>query len=124
MHLNRREFLGSALAPPLAKAGTGYAVPVLADSKTCVGLVQSTNAKLPAPVSPEDPLDYAKVREMVWKAIEYGPPRPGDVRHSLADISAARQAFGYAPAVDLLPGLQEYLTWAKSDMGGKQACGS
>src|SRR5262249_58220460 len=26
-------------------------------------------------------------------AVEHGPPRPGDVRHSLADVSAARQAF-------------------------------
>lgn len=35
----------------------------------------------------------------------YEPPRPGDVRHSLADISAAREALGYRPSVDFGTGL-------------------
>ena len=34
------------------------------------------------------------------------PPRAGDVRHSLADISLARSLLGYAPKVDLREGLQ------------------
>jgi len=45
--------------------------------------------------------------------IVHGAPRPGDVRHSLADISAAANAFGYAPTVDLREGLREYMEWAK-----------
>ena len=45
-------------------------------------------------------------------AQRYGPPRPGDVRDSLADISAARAAFGFEPTVGLEEGLAEYLTWA------------
>lgn len=45
--------------------------------------------------------------------IEYGPPRPGDVRDSLADVSAASTAFGYAPSVELTEGLAEYLHWAQ-----------
>jgi UDP-glucose 4-epimerase len=32
-------------------------------------------------------------------------PRPGDVRHSLADISKAREILGYEPAVDFEEGL-------------------
>jgi len=48
--------------------------------------------------------------------IEHGPTRQGDVRHSLADISAARAAFGFEPAVPLTEGLSEYLTWAKRVM--------
>ena len=36
----------------------------------------------------------------------YQPERPGDVKHSLADISRAR-AFGYSPAYTLEKGLQE-----------------
>ncbi len=32
--------------------------------------------------------------------------RPGDVRHSLADISKAREVLGYAPAVDFEEGLR------------------
>jgi UDP-glucose 4-epimerase len=47
--------------------------------------------------------------------IEHGPPRPGDVRHSLADIGAARQAFGYSPAVSIERGLPEYIAWARAD---------
>ena len=46
--------------------------------------------------------------------IEYAEPRKGDVRHSLADISKARQAFGYAPAVALPEGLADYMAWAKT----------
>jgi UDP-glucose 4-epimerase len=44
--------------------------------------------------------------------IRHAPPRKGDVRHSLADISAARNAFGYEPRVALEDGLPEYMTWA------------
>jgi len=48
--------------------------------------------------------------------IEYGPARSGDVRHSLADISAARHVFGYKPSVDLVEGLVEYVQWARQEM--------
>ena len=48
--------------------------------------------------------------------IEYGPPRPGDVRHSLADISAAQAAFGFEPTVPLEDGLREYMAWAQGVM--------
>lgn len=46
--------------------------------------------------------------------IEYADPRKGDVRHSLADISKASNAFGYAPSVALPDGLVEYMAWAKA----------
>jgi UDP-glucose 4-epimerase len=45
--------------------------------------------------------------------VEHGPPRPGDVRHSLADVSAAKKAFGFIPSVTLEIGLKEYMDWAK-----------
>jgi UDP-glucose 4-epimerase len=44
--------------------------------------------------------------------VEYAAPRKGDVRHSLADVSAARTAFGFDPNVPLEGGLREYMTWA------------
>src|SRR5262245_8102218 len=47
-------------------------------------------------------------------AVEHGPPRKGDVRHSLADVSAARQAFGFNPTVALEAGLHEYMAWGKA----------
>jgi UDP-glucose 4-epimerase len=37
------------------------------------------------------------------------PPRPGDVRHSQADIARARQELGYAPAVSFREGLRRTL---------------
>ena len=47
--------------------------------------------------------------------VVHAPPRPGDVRHSLADISAARAAFGYAPAVSITDGLGQYMSWARDE---------
>lgn len=41
----------------------------------------------------------------------YGPPREGDIKHSYADISAAREAFGYEPAVDFAEGLRRTVDW-------------
>jgi nucleoside-diphosphate-sugar epimerase len=48
--------------------------------------------------------------------IEYGAMRPGDVLHSLADISAARHSFGFEPSVSMEEGLQEYMVWAASEI--------
>ena len=41
----------------------------------------------------------------------YMPFRPGDVRHSEADISKARAQFGYEPAFTLTEGLREAMGW-------------
>lgn len=41
----------------------------------------------------------------------YGPEREGDIKHSLADISHARKAFGYDPNVDFTEGLQRTVQW-------------
>ena len=48
--------------------------------------------------------------------IMHAPPRSGDVRHSLADTSAARDAFGYEASIAPEEGLAEYLRWAKAQM--------
>ena len=47
--------------------------------KARIGLVASSHSKLAKPSSIEDPLDYPRVRDMVWKAIEYGQPRAGSL---------------------------------------------
>jgi len=41
----------------------------------------------------------------------YEPPRPGDVKHSLADITAARDLLGYEPLVGFREGLARTLDW-------------
>jgi UDP-glucose 4-epimerase len=51
----------------------------------------------------------------VEAVIQYWPPRAGDVRDSLADISAARKALGFEPEVELSAGLSEYWSWIRQD---------
>jgi UDP-glucose 4-epimerase len=45
-------------------------------------------------------------------------PRPGDVRHSLADVTAAREALGYRPAVDFREGLRRTVDWYRARAEG------
>lgn len=47
----------------------------------------------------------------------YQPPRSGDVLHSLADISRARQLIGYEPLVDFSTGLEQTVRWYRSALG-------
>ena len=44
----------------------------------------------------------------------YTDPRPGDVRHSLADIRRARELLGYEPTVDFNEGLRRSIEYYKS----------
>ena len=44
----------------------------------------------------------------------YDAPRVGDVRHSLADISLARQVLGYEPRVRFEDGLRQTVEWYRS----------
>lgn len=43
--------------------------------------------------------------------VVHGPERPGDVRRLLADVSAAREAVGYAPLVSLEDGFARTVRW-------------
>lgn len=43
--------------------------------------------------------------------IEYKEARPGDIKHSLADISKAKEKFGYTPNYDIKNGLKETIKW-------------
>jgi nucleoside-diphosphate-sugar epimerase len=42
---------------------------------------------------------------------DYQPSRAGDVKHSLADITRARELLGYEPEVDLRTGLRKTIEW-------------
>jgi len=44
----------------------------------------------------------------------YAEPRPGDIRHSLADIRLARELLGYVPQVDFQDGLRRTVEWYKA----------
>ncbi len=45
--------------------------------------------------------------------LSFEDPRPGDVRDSLADISAAKKSFGYDPCYTVKSGLKETIEWYK-----------
>lgn len=57
----------------------------------------------------------------IWKLLQemegvqipprYGPPRPGDVRHSRADTTLARRDLGHAPRFTIEEGLRRTLEW-------------
>ncbi len=49
---------------------------------------------------------------------ELKPARVGDVPHSLADFSRARDILGYRPVETLRDGLDETLAWARREMAG------
>jgi nucleoside-diphosphate-sugar epimerase len=50
---------------------------------------------------------------------DYRKPRPGDVRHSLADISRAVELLDFKPAVNLQQGLELTLQWWKQSRFAK-----
>lgn len=43
--------------------------------------------------------------------VVYEPPLPGDIRHSMADITVARELLGYTPRVSLEEGLRRVAAW-------------
>jgi nucleoside-diphosphate-sugar epimerase len=51
-------------------------------------------------------IEYLEKILGVQASVEYRPARPGDVRHSLADITLARNVLGYEPKVGLEEGLK------------------
>ena len=53
------------------------------------------------------------IMEIVGRQVEpeYDEPRAGDIRDSLADISAAGEALGYHPDYDMNSGLKETVKW-------------
>ncbi|MGD2179112.1 MAG: LPS biosynthesis protein WbpP, partial [Anaerolineae bacterium] len=57
----------------------------------------------------------AALNDILNTSIEpvHAAPRPGDIRRSLADVTAAREALGYEPAVDFHEGLQRTVAWYK-----------
>ena len=47
---------------------------------------------------------------------EFGPPRPGDVPHSQADITKAKELLGFRPLVSFRRGIEETLAWYKEKL--------
>ncbi len=58
------------------------------------------------------------LNELLGTDIEaiYADPRPGDVKHSLADVTLARETLGYEPQVFFRDGLQRAIGWYRENL--------
>lgn len=59
----------------------------------------------------------AELKDLIGRpevVAEFREPRVGDVRHSLADITRARELLGFEPTVDLREGLKRTIDWWKT----------
>ncbi|MBR5399882.1 MAG: SDR family oxidoreductase [Bacteroidales bacterium] len=61
---------------------------------------------------------YHSLTKSLGKNIEplWGPDRPGDIKHSNADIGKAREILGYDPEYDFDRGLRESIEWYKHNL--------
>ncbi len=61
---------------------------------------------------------YYGLTEALGKDIEpnFGPDRPGDIKHSNADISKAREMLGYDPEWDFKRGIAAAIEWYKENL--------
>ena len=66
------------------------------------------------------PIDLNQIFQMLKRLTgysgetKYSPSRPGDVKHSLADISRAERYLGYKPTVYFEEGLDRTIEWYRS----------
>jgi nucleoside-diphosphate-sugar epimerase len=49
----------------------------------------------------------------------FGPSRPGDILHSLADISVAERQLGYTPNVPFEEGIERTVAWFRDQATGR-----
>jgi len=61
---------------------------------------------------------YYSLTKALNKSVEpvFGPERPGDIKHSNADISKAQKLLGYAPEYDFAKGLNEAIEWYRKNL--------
>jgi len=58
------------------------------------------------------------INELLGKSIKpiYAAPRPGDIKHSLADITVAKKLIGFKPNVSFRKGLKRAIDWYRSNL--------
>ena len=58
---------------------------------------------------------FEAVNKVLGTGVEavYAEPRPGDIKHSVADIEKSRHLLGYEPSVTFMDGLRETVSWYK-----------
>jgi nucleoside-diphosphate-sugar epimerase len=65
---------------------------------------------------------YRELLNLLGKEVSpiYAPPRQGDIRHSLADITMAKARIRYSPSFDIGAGLKHCLQWYRENIGQKE----
>ena len=86
-----------------------------APADACSGKVM--NIACNARTSLNEILDLLK--ELLGSSVEaiYQDERAGDVKHSLADVSLAREAIGYEPKIFFEEGLRNAIDWYRENLG-------
>lgn len=58
------------------------------------------------------------MNDLIGTSIEpiYEPERPGDIKHSWADVSLAREVIGFEPVVQFREGLERAFQWYKENL--------
>ena len=58
------------------------------------------------------------INDIVGKSVKsnHVDPRPGDVKHSLADISLAQKVIGYKPVISFQDGLTKAIDWYRDNL--------
>jgi UDP-N-acetylglucosamine 4-epimerase len=61
---------------------------------------------------------YHELFKALGKGIEpiFGPDRPGDIKHSNADMSKARELLGYEPEWSFERGIEAAIEWYKGNL--------
>jgi len=80
-----------------------------------VGVSGAFNVGSGSRITINDLVERINVAADIQPTVQHGPPRAGDVRHSLADITAAQSAFEFIPQVSIDEGLKQYVMWAKEE---------
>jgi len=55
--------------------------------------------------------------------VEYGPARPGDIRHSGADVAKIKNALAFTPTADLEASVEETVRWYAEHASGSASSG-
>ncbi len=102
--------LAGACEKPLAgeviNVGTGRRTTLLELADMMAGIIQKESSAAGLPQA------YQPVFE---------PARPGDVKHSLADLRRAAEILGYAPILSLDEALEETIAWYRQSLAAAKA---
>ena len=114
--------LGVATVAVFSDADAGALHVRMADEAHNIGAAEAHGVHGAFNLGSEERITINRLARMVAERVPeptpigYGPPRPGDVLHSLADTRAAAAAFDFAPQMGIEDGLTDYVSWARQEV--------